>query len=86
MGDVEELVAEARAIVARILRLASAALRGDAEVIGVQRIVFEAGARLEDVETYALLAGTGGTAEVEIQDLLVQLRELEASLLEAQGR
>jgi hypothetical protein len=78
MEEIDELLAEARSIVARIARLASLALLADADAAEVMGRVDEAIDHLENIEAYALLADA--EAKVAINGEIVRLRELRDSL------
>ncbi len=87
MSDVEELVAEARRMVATILDQATTRLLRNSDIRDVQPIVDEAARCLEDVEAYALLAGGADRdAEAAITREVARLRELEKALRNDQGR
>jgi hypothetical protein len=78
MGDVELLVAQARAIVAKTMESATDQLLAGADVARVQRAVAAAATCLEDIEAYALLADR--KAERAIQVRIAQLQQVHQSL------
>jgi hypothetical protein len=77
MSEIDELVEEARSVVRAILERVRGLLEADADIARVHGVTRKAVRHLEDVEAYALLAGSADReAETAITKLIVELREL----------
>ena len=86
MGDIDESVTQARALVAETLSNATARLSAGADIAGVERALKKAASYLDYVEAYALLAGAGNReAGAAIAQRIALLRETCDSLAGQDG-